>query len=402
MQLTAGSLVVTVDESKAWHLLRKVPGTVVSPSVQESGVALLSCAPEDGQPTSSFVQVLGCLCCDRFMGAARLKRWWMGPFWGSTARFIPLETQFLLVRMEATGPYAFLMPLVEGPDGSGFRAAFAGNVASNALTLRVYTGDADVLGERMHTAVIAVADRSPYEAVRRGVEAAARVLGTFQPRRTKAAPTSMDYFGWCTWNAFYSGVTPAAILEGVATLRSSAGVQPRTVIIDDGWQSVCVPSLRAACADEEEKAEEPASGVASAHGGDENSLQQLAADVVAFLYRRLVEPAAIDSPAARAWRLLTSGPLRGPLLRFFDSSTDFSKALVSFKANRKFEHDGESLATVVRALRAAGVDKVYAWHALAGYWSGVSPNSAAMGPLGPRWKTPAPTMDMLMVEPAMM
>ena len=53
----------------------------------------------------------------------------------------------------------------------------------------------------------------------------------------KTLPPSVDWFGWCTWDAFYSSVEPRGVYEGLQTL-CDAGVPPRTLILDDGWQQV--------------------------------------------------------------------------------------------------------------------------------------------------------------------
>lgn len=60
-------------------------------------------------------------------------------------------------------------------------------------------------------------------------------LGGAAPRSTKSQPPSLDVFGWCTWDAFYSSVSARGLSEGLASLVQG-GVQPRLLIIDDGWQ----------------------------------------------------------------------------------------------------------------------------------------------------------------------
>lgn len=67
--------------------------------------------------------------------------------------------------------------------------------------------------------------------------------------------------------------------------------------------------------------------------------------------------------------------LREKLIDFFDSQTDFSKRLTSWKANTKFENpaNGKTLKKFVKNLKnKKGIDYVFVWHALSGYWGGVS------------------------------
>lgn len=68
-----------------------------------------------------------------------------------------------------------------------------------------------------------------------GVAAAARLSGTSLPRVQKQLPASLDVFGWCTWDAFYSSVSAKGVMEGLRSL-SRGGVRARMLIIDDGWQ----------------------------------------------------------------------------------------------------------------------------------------------------------------------
>ena len=53
------------------------------------------------------------LQCNRFLAAARCKLWWMTPEWGSGARALTPETQFLLMELEEGGPYAIMLPLID-------------------------------------------------------------------------------------------------------------------------------------------------------------------------------------------------------------------------------------------------------------------------------------------------
>lgn len=50
-------------------------------------------------------------------------------------------------------------------------------------------------------------------------------------------PSFLDWFGWCTWDAFYTDVTAEGVDEGLKIL-SEGDTPPRFVIIDDGWQQI--------------------------------------------------------------------------------------------------------------------------------------------------------------------
>lgn len=59
--------------------------------------------------------------------------------------------------------------------------------------------------------------------------------GGAKPRWQKQLPEVASYLGWCTWDAFYHDVSVQGIMSGLESFKC-AGVQPRWIIIDDGWQ----------------------------------------------------------------------------------------------------------------------------------------------------------------------
>lgn len=54
------------------------------------------------------------LNCKRMLACARKKLWWMTPEWPTSTTRLPPETQFLLVELAEGGPYAILLPLIDG------------------------------------------------------------------------------------------------------------------------------------------------------------------------------------------------------------------------------------------------------------------------------------------------
>ena len=75
----------------------------------------------------------------------------------------------------------------------------------------------------------------PFDLVDHSVVYAASLSGGAKPRRQKEIPQSLDAFGWCTWDAFYSRVSAKGVTEGLNSL-CSGGTPPKLLIIDDGWQ----------------------------------------------------------------------------------------------------------------------------------------------------------------------
>lgn len=74
--------------------------------------------------------------------------------------------------------------------------------------------------------LLLLAGTDPFYLVDAGVAAAAALSGGAKPRAHKRLPPSLDAFGWCTWDAFYSTVSARGLQEGLASLHSG-GVFPR-------------------------------------------------------------------------------------------------------------------------------------------------------------------------------
>ena len=245
-------------------------------------------------------------------------------------------------------------------------------------------------------ALYVAAGDDPYRLLRDGLAAVAAETGTFATLDAKEVPRHVDDFGWCTWDAFYSEVKPRDVLDGVASLRA-AGIQPRTVILDDGWQEVA-PEKRPATADDARPV--PLAARAA------NGLLGVLAKLVAAFYERFVRRAPHKSLPNRIWRFLTRTVLRGQLWDYFDNETDFGRQLRSFEPNKKFQEGSDersmSLAEMVSRLKTQlGVTRVYCWHALHGYWRGVAPELGRDGGFNATNVMPALSEHLLGVEPVL-
>ncbi|KAI7843001.1 hypothetical protein COHA_003334 [Chlorella ohadii] len=257
------------------------PCVSVRPGEGQSVVLGLGCA---GSPVALAECALGQLRCRRFLALPKTSLYWMSPRWGTTAEQVPVETQFLLLELEGEGAspppgdnsaagstgagngsaaspsdaagaaeggdprqpsgepaYALLLPLI---DGGKFRATLRPpkkHADRGCLVLRVESGSPAVTATAWPSALLVAAGRDPFELCQRAVNAAARLSGTARPRAEKEVPPSVDVFGWCTWDAFYSMVSAAGIAEGLKSLQAG-GTPPRLLIIDDGWQVTDVDS----------------------------------------------------------------------------------------------------------------------------------------------------------------
>lgn len=133
-------------------------------------------------------------------------------------------------------------------------------------------------------------------------------------------------------------------------------------------------------------------------------------------YSEKVEKGRPDSFSVKLWAAVSHTLLKDKLLDFFALKTDFSKRLTSWRANSKFEDlaSGKSFKEFVRTLKSNyKVNQVFVWHALSGYWGGVSEHandelpkelqlkSSTNGTSEVRTKYSNPTPHLLLVEPAL-
>lgn len=228
-------------------ILTGVPDNVISTSGSDSSpVEGVFLGAVFGEHNNQHVVGLGTLRDVRFMACFRFKLWWMAQKMGDMGRDIPLETQFLLVETkdgshlepDGTGDdgnkivYTVFLPLIEG----SFRACLQGN-AEDQLELCLESGDSDTKAASFMHSVFIYAGSDPFLTITEAIRAVKLHLKTFRQRHEKKLPGIVDYFGWCTWDAFYQEVTQEGVETGIQFL-SDGGTPPKFVIIDDGWQSV--------------------------------------------------------------------------------------------------------------------------------------------------------------------
>ncbi|KAK1606136.1 hypothetical protein QYE76_029809 [Lolium multiflorum] len=257
----------------------------------------------------------------RFMCTFRFKMWWMTQRMGSSGRDIPVETQFLIVEAadgagdEQSAVYTVFLPILEG----SFRAVLQGN-EDDELEICLESGDPAVESFEGTHLVYVGAGSDPFEVIANAVKAVERHLQTFSHREKKKMPDMLNWFGWCTWDAFYTDVTAEGVKEGLQSLEKG-GVAPKFVIIDDGWQSVSMDPAGKAC--------------------------------------------ITDNAANFANRLYN-----------IKENHKFQK---NGRKGHREDDPANGLAHIVSEIKGKHELKyVYVWHAITGYWGGVRPSADGM------------------------
>ncbi|CAN8252431.1 unnamed protein product [Cochlearia groenlandica] len=243
VRISEGNLII-----KNRIILTGLPDNVIATSASEAGpVEGVFIGAVFNKEDSNHIVPIGTLFNSRFMACFRFKLWWMAQIMGHRGRDIPHETQFLLLEsndgshLEPDGAdgveseqklYTVFLPLIEG----SFRSCLQGNV-NDDVELCLESGDAGVKQSSFTHSLYVHAGTDPFRTITEAVHAVKLHLRSFRQRHEKKLPEIVDYFGWCTWDAFYQEVTQDGVEAGLESLIAGE-TPPRFVIIDDGWQSV--------------------------------------------------------------------------------------------------------------------------------------------------------------------
>ncbi len=163
----------------------------------------------------------------RFTSLQRFVPFWLRPAVGTREDEVKPETLWLLARLD-DGAHLLLAPLL----GRSARYSLLGS--ADGLVVAAETGDPAVVVPE-EAALFVALGHDPYELIERSARAVA-AHHSARLRREKPLPDTVDLFGWCTWDAFYKEVSPEKVLAGLDAF-ARAGVSPKWLILDDGWQS---------------------------------------------------------------------------------------------------------------------------------------------------------------------
>ena len=166
------------------------------------------------------------------------RRWWfwVAPVFGtgtyaSTEHSRPHEAHVVWHCNKEQTEHVLMLPVFSG-DWRGF---MHGN--EQGLHLGVHGG---VKGSEKSTTqpiMLVTRGKDPIALMQASMRLLADRLKTFRLCADKRLPAFVDLFGWCTWNAYYQEVSEQKVLRGLQAFKSS-GIQPRFMILDDGWQDI--------------------------------------------------------------------------------------------------------------------------------------------------------------------
>lgn len=202
----------------------------ISLEVDPSGVGAFVHARHASNRHQRHTVKLGAVAgVERFTATHRTEPFWMLQKAGAALAEVPAETQWLLARL-ADGRCLMVVPLCNAE----MRYSVQG--AADHLALVGETGDAHAASTGGGLAAFIAVGKDPFALVPAAARAVMTRLGTGRLRGEKRLPAFVDVFGWCTWDAFYQDVSQAKVREGLESF-AKLGIRPRSLILDDGWQS---------------------------------------------------------------------------------------------------------------------------------------------------------------------
>ena len=161
--------------------------------------------------------------------AQRIKSpFWAGPEFADDFTQIPDRTQVLLLKCKDTCKFIYALA------DENFQTTFRSTKEENKFEISINKISPDTTSVK-GTALVMTEDKDPYEAIRKGFEVLEKEkLIRTKLKKHKKFPETLNYLGWCTWNAFYHDVTHDGIIGKMEEFKSK-GIPVRWVLIDDGW-----------------------------------------------------------------------------------------------------------------------------------------------------------------------
>ncbi|MBM7551526.1 Sip1-related alpha-galactosidase [Thalassobacillus pellis] len=156
------------------------------------------------------------------------KDWWTRPHFDKDVRTMPPRTQSML--WKTADNYFQILPV---PDAT-FKSELRGHDEGFEITSSSYDGGRNQ-GE--FSIFLLGKDNDPFELSRQLTKKVARLHGEARTIDERTYPEQLDYFGWCSWDAFYQEVNAEGILEKAEELHSH-DLPVKWVLIDDGWSDL--------------------------------------------------------------------------------------------------------------------------------------------------------------------
>jgi raffinose synthase len=163
---------------------------------------------------------------EKYMALYQHKPWWLRPKFFTGSAHIPGQTQMLLWQR---GEFYFVMLAVCGRQ---YRTDLCAGKDGIAAAL---SSNYDFLQNCDDLSFVLSSGTDPHRCCEDAVRAALVLSGSPNCHRTeKRFPSILEYFGWCSWDAFYHEVNETGVLQKLEELQHKQ-LPVKWVLIDDGW-----------------------------------------------------------------------------------------------------------------------------------------------------------------------
>lgn len=344
------------------------------------------------EPSDRLMNSLGKFTDRSFVSIFRFKTWWSTMSVGSSGSHLQMETQWVLLDVPELRSYVLILPLTEGKFRSALHPGADGNVM-----LCAESGSTRVKASSFTAIAYVHVCENPYNLMKEAYSAVRVHLNTFRLLEEKAVPSLVDKFGWCTWDAFYLTVDPVGVWHGVKDF-AEGGVQPRFLIIDDGWQSISTDGenpfddaknlvlggtqmiARLYRFEECDKFRSYKGGTMlgpNAPSFDPKRPKMLIAKAIEVEQAEKAHYKAIQSEVKDLSDFESKiKDLKQQLNEMYGSEQGGNASCMNCSCNKKSQDIGMKAFSNDLRTRFKGLDDVYVWHALCGAWGGVRPGAS--------------------------
>ena len=118
------------------------------------------------------------------------------------------------------------------PSANKIRGSVKENTQNDALS---NISDDPLIADRNENHVEIDLQKREEKGEGKGEKKVNRKLSLKMSRTRALGPSFANYFGWCTWDSFYTDLSTNRVIQGLKSFKRT-GVTPRFLILDDGWQ----------------------------------------------------------------------------------------------------------------------------------------------------------------------
>jgi hypothetical protein len=151
--------------------------------------------------------------------------WWSRPSFISSFEEVPERTQALFLKGNKS--VGFILPVVGNKTKTYITK---GSATSISFLMTAYTEGMNQIDD---LCFLLSEGEDLYKTIEQVFQTACE-LKKIPMKKSRQYPEMFEYFGWCSWDAFYTDISEAKVLEKVEELKKKQ-IPVRWLLMDDGW-----------------------------------------------------------------------------------------------------------------------------------------------------------------------